>query len=100
MTVGVFTLGQQSKAAHAATGQTVVQKITQSNVNSGKPDTTETGTEVKGTEADAPGGHQDANSVNETSDKGSEPKGTETDGPGGHQDPQGANVDHQFNGAE
>jgi type IV secretory pathway VirB10-like protein len=31
---------------------------------------------------------------------GSEVTGTEADGPGGHQDPAGQNVDHQFNGEE
>ncbi len=74
---GIFALGQQSKPAYAA-GPTVVQTGQQgvnkeSIVSSEKPDATETGTEVKG---------------------------AETDGPGGHQDPQGANVDHQVDGAE
>lgn len=102
LTVGVFTLGQQSKSAHAAgpTIQTQNQVDKPETVSTEKPSGTETGTEVKGTEVDAPGGHQDANNVQDASEKGSDPKGTEADGPGGHQDPQGTNVDHQFNGAE
>ncbi len=86
---GVFTLGQQSKAAHAA-GPAVVSnvehQVKQEVATPGeKPEASGTVAEVAG---------------KEVSDKGSEAKGSEADGPGGHQDPQGANVDHQFNGAE
>ena len=41
-------------------------------------------------------------SSSDATDQGSaaEVKGTEADGPGGHQDPAGVNVDHQFEGKE
>lgn len=102
MTVGVFTLGQQSKSAYAAgpTVQTQNQINKPEIVSTEKPSGSETGTEVKGTEIDALDGHQDANNVQDASEKVSEPKSTEADGPGGHQDAQGANVNHQFNGNE
>lgn len=83
MTIGIFTLGQQSKAAHA---QTVPQTQVQSQITNGKPDTTP---EVKGKE-----------SVGQETPEGAEAKQTENDGPGGHQDPQGTNVNHQFDGVE
>ncbi|MCL4353160.1 hypothetical protein M1615_01655 [Patescibacteria group bacterium] len=82
---GVFTLGQQSRSARAAGTTPAQQGISQTqkqvNTDIGKPDVNETGLEIKGKEA-------------------SWQKGTEADAPGGHQDAQGTNVDHQFNGAE
>ena len=38
--------------------------------------------------------------TSETAAEGTEAAGTEADGPGGHQDAAGQNVDHQFNGEE
>ncbi len=89
LTVGVFTLGQQSKSAHAATRQTVVQKNTQASVNNEKPDTPNTNINVTGGKV----------SGQETPDATGAAE-NENDGPGGHQDPQGANVNHQVDGAE
>ncbi|MCL5746713.1 MAG: hypothetical protein M1277_00300 [Patescibacteria group bacterium] len=80
--VGVNTIGQQGKTAHA---QVLTPIVAQKSVQTPeKLDTKEATSEIKGVEVAGV----------------SEVKGVEKDGPGGHQDSQGSNTDHQFNGAE